>query len=281
MCFVGVVLMLTYFYALFNDGVYLAKTTFPLKYKVKVLLKFTKIWVKKNLGVKNFGREKIMGVSFTTPSYTLFSDMFRETFVHNNYYVNLNKKSPLIIDCGANIGVSIAFFKHMYPKSKVYGYEPDPTTYSYLSRNVGNLDNVTLYNEAVGNAEGSISFWVSNDTSSLGMSIFKREDSSTKISVKISRLSERITTDVDILKMDIEGSESDVLADLIRTKKIAKIKNMIIEYHHHMTGPKTTLSKFLENLESSGFDYQLDSKNVPVSSKNTFQDVLIYAYRKK
>jgi hypothetical protein len=43
---------------------------------------------------------------------------------------------------------------------------------------------------------------------------------------------------VDFLKMDIEGSEVQVLDDLVQSQKINLIKQMIIEFHPSITGDR-------------------------------------------
>jgi hypothetical protein len=38
---------------------------------------------------------------------------------------------------------------------------------------------------------------------------------------------------VDLLKLDIEGAERDVLAELIESGAIANFASMVLEFHHH------------------------------------------------
>ena len=81
------------------------------------------------------------------------------------------------------------------------------------------------------------------------------------------------------MKMDIEGSEGKVLVDLVKKKQLSKIEELIIEYHHNIPGNSVSLSSFLQLLETQ-FHYQLDTSSIPIYSKNKFQDVLIFAYKK-
>ena len=273
--------MLTYLYAFFNDGIYLIKTNQKFTKKLKYFYLFTKIWVKNSLPF-NFKKEKLFGKTLKIPNYDSFCDMFRELFIHNNYYADIKSEKPVIIDCGANIGIATIFFKSLYPNSKIYSYEPDPNTFSILKENLKGYNNIVFNNEALSNKKGSIKFYVSSkETSGLGMSVFKRQGLDKSINVKTVLLSDKITSKVDILKLDIEGSEEFVLDDLLKSKKIRYVERMLIEYHHKIDGRSSRLGPFLDMLEKAGFEYQLDTRCIPLFSENRFQDILIYAYRSK
>ncbi len=43
--------------------------------------------------------------------------LFREIFVNRLYDTPLGSEAPAIIDCGSNIGMSILFFKNLYPRA--------------------------------------------------------------------------------------------------------------------------------------------------------------------
>jgi hypothetical protein len=79
------------------------------------------------------------------------------------------------------------------------------------------------------------------------------------------------------LKIDVEGSEIVAFAELEASGKMALIRRMFIEYHHHLPNETNRLSTFLDRLERSGFDYEL-AASMPRGSGD-FQDVLIRAKR--
>ncbi len=64
----------------------------------------------------------ILGFDITLNSYQDLAFLFREIFIDKDYYVPLNNNSPIIIDCGSNEGLSILFFKMIYPDSKIFGF---------------------------------------------------------------------------------------------------------------------------------------------------------------
>ena len=66
--------------------------------------------------------------------------LYREIFVNRYYDVPFETNSPSIIDCGSNIGMSIFFFKSMYPRAKIRGFEPHPAIFQTLSENIKRND---------------------------------------------------------------------------------------------------------------------------------------------
>jgi len=207
--------------------------------------------------------------------------LYREIFVRQHYYFRAETEAPLVLDCGANIGVASLYFKWLYPGSRVKAFEPDPSTFQLLHKNVtdNGLD-IETYNCALWDSVTDLDFFVDpRDPGSALMSVHGSRLRGERIKVSAKRLSGFIDESVDFLKIDIEGSEHRVLKDLVDTGKITLIRQMVVEYHHRIGQQKSCLGAFLSMLEHSGFEYQIHAALHPVSSKNVFQDVLIAAYR--
>jgi hypothetical protein len=56
---------------------------------------------------------------------------------------------------------------------------------------------------------------------------------------------------------------------------------MLIEYHHHLQKDVDALSCFLATLERNGFGYAITSCLKLPTWKGRYQDILIWAYKKK
>ena len=69
------------------------------------------------------------------------------------------------------------------------------------------------------------------------------------VRVPAVRLSRYVTKPVDFLKLDVEGSELPVLRDLASSGAIGQIRQMVIEFHHHMSPDVDNLSECLSILE--------------------------------
>src|SRR5262249_38418377 len=150
--------------------------------------------------------------------YFDFQVMFFEIFVWNSYAFETRNPRPLILDCGANIGMAACYFKKRYPGSRILAFEPDAETNALLQgylRGTG-FEDVRARIAAVHERAGSIDFYSSDDRTigacnSLKMStLATRVDRPTKRSVESVLLSDSIDGPVDFLKMDIEGAEYGV-----------------------------------------------------------------------
>ncbi|WP_301923835.1 FkbM family methyltransferase [Ferruginibacter sp.] len=175
----------------------------------------------------------------------------KEIFIHNTYRQKL-KEVPFIIDCGANIGLSIISMKRQYPNAEIIAYEPDDKNFHLLSENIKSFgySNVTLHKEAV---------WTSNTTlqfSNAGLMSSKIEtgNSNNTIEIKAIRLKYVIDREVDFLKIDIEGAEYEVLKDI--ADKLHLVKNMFLEYHGTFA-QNGELADIINIIHSCGFNFYI------------------------
>lgn len=212
-----------------------------------------------------------------------FRYLIWEIFFRAEYYFKTEQEAPVILDCGANIGLATLFFKRLYPKARIASFEADPTTAGILKRNIeqNHLEDVQGYNLMLGNKSGECPFYIDADADGgLTMSAdpellsHRRE-----ILVRTGRLSEYINRPVDLLKLDVEGGEFEVLADLRESGKISQVRSMIIEYHHKIGNQPSRMAKFLAQLEETGFEYQISGHCVPITTQNKLQTIMIGAYR--
>jgi len=200
--------------------------------------------------------------------------LFRELFI-DEVYGGCEQAPATIIDCGSNIGMSILLFKSLWPECKITGIEASPETFALLKQNVKELPGVTVLHKAVSDHDAVISFF--SGENSLLASTNALRGGVREIPMDAVRLSDLIAGSVDLMKIDIEGSESAVFAELEASGKLPLIRQMFIEYHHRLPGETGGLASFLARLERCGFDYELAS-SLPRRSGD-FQDVLIRAKR--
>ena len=236
---------------------------------------------------KKNGKIDIYGNTVYYLNRNLLFLLFKEIFIRKEYFFITNKKRPLIIDCGSNIGLSILFFKKVYKDAKILGFEPNAKSFEILKKNVAknNLSDVELINCALCNKKGIITFYEEKDAEgSLKASIVNNrlsEEKTIKTEVKCSKLSLYINDEVDMLKMDIEGAEGSVILDLKEKRKLKLIKKMIIEFHHNIKENKISLNEFLSVLITEGFEYTLKTSITNTPIKREMQDILIYAFKKE
>jgi hypothetical protein len=100
----------------------------------------------------------ILGRPFEILDGRSFAYLFDLYFKQQLYAFEAPTDCPYIIDCGANIGVTVTWWKHKYPNARVLAFEADPEIFRILERNSGHFKNVELVNAAVWDKEGELAF---------------------------------------------------------------------------------------------------------------------------
>ncbi len=186
--------------------------------------------------------------------YASFNLGISELFHENIYKFKADRDKPYIIDCGANLGMSVIYFKSLYPNAEIIAFEADPHIFSFLQRNVQsfNFSDVTVINKAV---------WCSPDNTlsflSEGGAGGRLEEKSEKhkfVDVRTIRLKDYLKREVDFLKIDIEGAEYNVIEDC--ADELKKVKNLFIEYHS-FPNVAQNLHLILEIVQRAGFKYHV------------------------
>lgn len=223
--------------------------------------------------------EKIFGFKVNFFNYGFFIPLFEEIFIRRIYYFKTNNPSPNIIDCGSNIGMTLIYFKWLYPDCKILAFEADEKNCELSSQNIkiNDLKDIEIVNKALHNKEGEVAFYYNPDD--LVGSLIKERQSKAVKTVQATVLSKYINSEIDFLKMDIEGAEDSVVKELCTSNKLAFIKELGMEYHHHIIPEEDKLSSMLRLFEENSFGYQF--KSIPIDvDKEQFQDLLLYLYRK-
>src|SRR5687767_13587638 len=103
---------------------------------------------------------KMLGSKLRLPDSVSFLSAKREIFGNEIYRFKSTSDAPYILDCGANIGLSIIYFKRLFPLAEIVAFEPDPRIFQFLQENVLSFDltKVTLINKAIWNRETVLSF---------------------------------------------------------------------------------------------------------------------------
>src|SRR5688572_6723308 len=177
----------------------------------------------------------------------------KEIFAEEVYNIKFYSSSPKIMDCGANIGLSVLYFKNKYPGAKIIAFEPDPLNFALLKKNIesnGYLD-VDLRNEAIWKNNTPIEF-VSDGT--LGSKINDAGNNKNIVSIKATRLKDLLSEKIDFLKLDIEGAEYEVLKDC--ADSLHNVQNMFLEFHGYFN-KINELTEIFQLLQNSGFAYYI------------------------
>lgn len=165
----------------------------------------------------------------------------------------------IFVDVGANIGYFTLIASKLVGESgHVYAFEPNPSSFAILKRNVeeNGLHNVTIEQKAVTNLSGREEFWSDKGNSYA----WKKERARTAFSADCVSLDEYFQgRHIDLMKMDIDGGETKALEGGSKTLSTG-LEKLIIEFWP-MGFNKQNIDPgaFLNTLASLGFDFHASS----------------------
>ncbi|MCX3263634.1 FkbM family methyltransferase [Pedobacter agri] len=154
---------------------------------------------------------------------------------------NYIDRVSVIVDAGANIGLTSFFFNHFFPTAKIIAIEPDKENYRMLVKNMELND---IFNNTILTFNNAL--WINNSDQLIISNSFRDGNHWSK-TVEISKqqedyvipitLKEIINMDgidhkIDILKIDIEGSETYLFQNESFIENLAtSIKFLSLEIH--------------------------------------------------
>jgi len=163
------------------------------------------------------------------------------------------KNVKTMVDIGANVGFFSMLVRHLYPKSKIYAFEPMPITYRALSRNFEGDKRTKIFNMAIFNKNANLRMSFNGQNSAISKIEIKGD-----LYIKAKRL-DNLTHDnkidkIDILKIDVETFEDYVLRGARET--LAKTKYLFIEITME-NNKNYTISSLMSLLYSKKYNFQL------------------------
>lgn len=169
----------------------------------------------------------------------------------------LAENSKTVLDIGSNIGCTAIFFASI--AKSVYAFEPSPSTFSLLEKNVSKSrkKNVHSKNYGIGyeNGETNLTFAPSNRSGGFVSNKITASLGHTVERIAIKRLDDVIVSlgvrDIEFIKIDVEGFEGDVLRGAKQT--LAKHKPVVVlELNHWCLNAfqRTSVPDFFDQLRS-------------------------------
>lgn len=232
------------------------------------------------------GTSTIFKIPFHFSDKDGFLHSLDEIFGQDTYKFISSKENPLIIDCGANIGLSVFYFKRLFPNSTIIAFEPDEKIFHLLEKNISKINNdnrINIHKEAVWTCDTELSFF--SEGSLAGSSVTDFRNKNDVIKVSAIDLKKYLTKKVDFLKIDIEGAENEVIFDI--APLLHNVENLFLEYHGLRDNPQN-LGEILNIIKKQGFQYYIrvaaDNLQYPFYEENKFsfdQQLNIFCYRKQ
>ena len=192
---------------------------------------------------------QIDGLQLSVPDSHSFLSSYKDIFRDEIYKFKTDTPQPYIIDIGSNIGLSVLFFKKIYPNAQITAIEADPHIFKYLKKNIhGNgFTDITLINKAAWDEDTTLKF------SSKGADVSRIAYTGDENIVSVPAFNVSILLNnkpVDMLKIDIEGAEKIVLEAC--KNYLSNVNNLIVEYHSKVD-EEQQLDKILSILRKNDF----------------------------
>ena len=178
----------------------------------------------------------------------------REVWLDEAYRLPFSLQPNLIVDLGANIGLTSIWLWKNYKVKKIIAVEASSTNAELVRRNFSdNNINANVIEAAIGSYDGIATFDASKE-SNLGKVVLNSEQTNNKHKIRMismATLLANVPKDeiIDLVKMDIEGGEQQLLSSNLSW--LTRIKAMIAEFHPD----RVDYPGLVKILEQQGFRY--------------------------
>jgi FkbM family methyltransferase len=206
---------------------------------------------------------------------TADAGIFRSVIAADKYRARAELKAKLIIDGGANVGFSTAYFAARYPEAKVVAIEPESGNIEQLAKNTNALNNVEIVQAGLWSRAEKLAVESAGGTDGFTVTEIPGHSERTIDGVTIPQLMERAGVDtIDILKLDIEGAEGELFRDGC-VSWLKNVRLMFIELHETKSpGCSALLAKALAQLDCCWF---VRGENVVVEIRKSGERPLSHA----
>lgn len=134
------------------------------------------------------------------------------------------------------IGADITFDKCLIKKwgMRVYGFDPTPKSCNWVKQCCADITNFNFYEYGISDADGIKDFYLPRNPRDISGSLIKNANTGRKIQIPFKTMTtimrEIGIDEVDIVKLDIEGSELEVIPDILKSG--LKFRQLCVEIHY-------------------------------------------------
>lgn len=161
-----------------------------------------------------------------------------------------NGRTPLIVDLGANIGVSALYLNHVWPGSRIVAVEPAPDNFCLLAQNTEAKANIRAIHAGIASSDGALSIRDSNAETDAYRTVVGGGDIP---ALSMATLLREHGGEPFICKIDIEGAEHDLFSKNVDWIDLFPL--IMIELHDWMLCGEATSQNFLKAISQRRRDF--------------------------
>ena len=164
------------------------------------------------------------------PHFNASEPLVAAAWVHMKIIAAHCKNPEIIFDIGANVGVYSCIFATKYPRAVVYAFEPVPTTYTVLQKNIkanGLEKHIVAHNFALWSKTGRVNMGMPDNRDQRNSGLFSAYHTDNQVEIMAIPLDSALNVKPDFIKIDVEGAEAEVIKGGIR--KFTAAKTIYIE----------------------------------------------------
>ena len=209
-------------------------------------------------------------------------------FISNYLPTIIKSENPVLFDVGANVGEYANLLRKTFRTAEIHSFEPNPSTFLQLQKNCPAPTHCINLGIGENSREIDLFFDSSQPTSVQATSdpeILKtiaKPDQITAVKIQVSSMDDYCEqhqiTQIDLLKIDIEGFELEALKGAKNLLANGAIKAIQFEFNEVNIVKRRFLKDFFDLLP--GFDfYRLDEKRlIPLNEWQPIHEIFLFQY---
>jgi FkbM family methyltransferase len=216
-------------------------------------------WLRGRRGGSEPSWLRIMGLRVAYNNLYALRELYLEIFVDGCYDAPLEAPGT-IVDGGANTGMATLYFAIRWPGARILAFEPSSSGYALLVANVrANGVNAGLHQVALGQEDGTAELFLDTTRPAATMNSLWQAQLASGVSetVRVVRLSDYLAGPVDLLKLDVEGSETMVMEELAQAGTLDQVRHVVLEHHARVDRDLAGLARIREILGDARFQVQV------------------------
>ncbi len=186
---------------------------------------------------------------------------FDQVFLRDQYNIHFPFELKNIIDAGANIGLASVYFSYKYPQSNIVAIEPSKENFEILSQNITPYPNVKAFCKGLWNKDVHLAITNTDGVKNAFMVAETTADNPNAIPAICipTIMKEQSWERIDLLKIDIEGSEKEVFESNYE-KWLPKTRAVVIELHDNMK--RGTSKSVFKAISQYNFSFDMKDENL-------------------